>query len=898
MMWKKKQRRREDTRSVADSATAGATTFDFGSPHHRPSGGGGGGRKRGKAHHRNNSIDRGRNSQAVSTGRILFLGGLVVVASVLAVGFNLLLRYSETNLATEQYGSIAERAVESAKAIAERKRMGTRTMAIHAANANPRLEEWPFVTVDGFEDVATSLIETSDGRELGFAPLVTPDLLDDFEDFAYRYFYEERDPPFPNTTAVKPFGRGVWGLDANGVPYHETDGTTSYDSPNQILTPIIQHDMGVHPALLLNIHFGALRGEIIDGIIECSEKRKDDPEVNCGGISDMVILTSQEVEPGPGAIIMQPVYPRFNSTVMAGVVASTIVWDETLQNIFSSEVTGIHCVLKTETQTYTYYIENGIAVSYLEGDRHDTGYDDYRWDIFLTDPASYNRDFSASYTLELYPTEEFFAIYRTKNPLYAALGAFLCIVLTTIAFVLYDFYVRKEFHAKGELLDAKRKFVRFVSHEVRTPLNSVSMGLSLLKEEMGAALGLELGDGPICGNHRVDEANATEWLGLTEEVMVNTKTAIGILNDLLNYDKIELKTLTLEHTIIPIWKLIESMALEFKLPASAKNVSLSLHLAGMTTDQEIKTTGSIIHHLTKDQRNRKVVGDVSRLTQVIRNLLSNALKFNDDGGKIRVLLSWEDIDDSTEEEDSQTFTLKDGEVRKFASSGFLSIAVTDTGAGMSEDQLEDLFQEGVQFNVNELQAGQGSGLGLYISKGIVEQHGGTLDASSDGIGLGTTFTMRLPLFWVPELPPVTALPEDEESPDVRTVAPPTRLSILIVDDSATNRKLLGRLLRNHGHDVVEAVDGKDGVDKMERARSDGKPYDSILMDYEMPVMNGPAACRMMRSLGCDAVIVGISGNVMTEDVEYFKRCGANRVLPKPFRLADLDQLWMEHGLTS
>ena len=91
--------------------------------------------------------------------------------------------------------------------IAERKRMGTRTMAVAASHANPRASSWPFVTIDGFEDVATDLIDTSSGRELGFAPIVRPDQLRGFEEFACSYFYEDRVPVFPNTTATKPFGR-------------------------------------------------------------------------------------------------------------------------------------------------------------------------------------------------------------------------------------------------------------------------------------------------------------------------------------------------------------------------------------------------------------------------------------------------------------------------------------------------------------------------------------------------------------------------------------------------------------------------------------------------------------------------------------------------------------------
>jgi CheY-like chemotaxis protein len=234
--------------------------------------------------------------------------------------------------------------------------------------------------------------------------------------------------------------------------------------------------------------------------------------------------------------------------------------------------------------------------------------------------------------------------------------------------------------------------------------------------------------------------------------------------------------------------------------------------------------------------------------------------------------------------------------------------VTDTGAGMSKVQLSKLFRDGVQFNVNELQSGQGSGLGLYIAKGIVEQHEGTVVASSEGLGCGTTFTMTLPLFQVPDEKPKPELAPSESSyrinessaDTIKRTKPNqstcTYLRILVVDDSGTNRKLLKRLLQNHGHTISDAENGQEAVEVMEQARKSREPFDCILLDYEMPVMNGPEACREMRSLGCDSFIVGVTGNVMAEDVAHFKQCGANGVLPKPFKLTELDQLWLECGV--
>ena len=270
-------------------------------------------------------------------------------------------------------------------------------------------------------------------------------------------------------------------------------------------------------------------------------------------------------------------------------------------------------------------------------------------------------------------------------------------------------------------------------------------------------------------------------------------------------------------------------------------------------------------------------------------------------GDVTVGISWvkktEKMSKKSKEATEVAFILKNGEEVSHAPKGYMKLAVTDSGAGMSEAQLEELFSDGVQFNVNELQAGQGSGLGLYIAKGIMEQHGGTLVASSAGLGKGTTFTMMLPLYHVPEALREKLIKEEVYANSRRAPLDSLCLRILIVDDSTTNRKLLARLLGNRGHICDEAENGEIAVGMADQAMKGGKLYDSILMDYEMPVMNGPDACQKIRDLGCDAFIVGITGNAMEEDLVLFKTRGANGVLPKPFKLAELDQLWVEYDVS-
>ena len=245
------------------------------------------------------------------------------------------------------------------------------------------------------------------------------------------------------------------------------------------------------------------------------------------------------------------------------------------------------------------------------------------------------------------------------------------------------------------------------------------------------------------------------------------------------------------------------------------------------------------------------------------------------------------------------FKRKDGSDVNLLREGRVCVEVVDTGVGMTQEQVAKVFVDGTQFNVNQLQAGKGSGLGMYIAKGICKRHGGSLDCWSKGLGHGTTFTMTMPLYrvTVPHVPlqqENSGISEDKEHDTTEAALEHFPLRVLVVDDSSSNLKLLTRLLANRGHNCDGA---RNGQEALELVREQLDFYDSILMDYEMPVMDGPTACSQMRAIGCSAFIVGISGNIMPEDVAYYKGSGANAVLPKPFKLNLLENLWTEYGVS-
>jgi CheY-like chemotaxis protein len=250
--------------------------------------------------------------------------------------------------------------------------------------------------------------------------------------------------------------------------------------------------------------------------------------------------------------------------------------------------------------------------------------------------------------------------------------------------------------------------------------------------------------------------------------------------------------------------------------------------------------------------------------------------------------------------------------------GHVVITVTDSGPGLSVEQQQALFNQGVQFNPNQLQAGQGSGLGLWISKEIVSLHHGTILVTSEGLGCGSTFEVTIPVV-LREMdirlhPPTTRMmlssspPQTPHTVQGRYVSSlstfhepvpnpdtnPRARHVLVVDDAPSNRKLVSRLLKAKGYICHEAENGADCV-KM--VLSGEHPYELILMDYEMPVLNGPLACQQLRDHRCDLLIIGVTGNVLPEDKAYFIGHGANAVLTKPLNLPELLELIESHQIS-
>lgn len=690
------------------------------------------------------------------------------------------------------------------------------------------------------------------------------------------------------------------------------------------------HNRPVSSSLMYNAYSEEDRGIHLDSMYDCTERHNDTTTTPaCAVVTDMLEL---KLVAGPAGLLFLPVYPANDPSKFVGFASTSIVWALVLTNIVPNSVNGLVCIVSTETTSWTFEIQEGEPVLIGPGDQHDMKYEHYGKSVVLNDIVTGART-SAVYQLTVYPSETMFTEYQSNSPLAVALSFLGVIFLCTLLFFMYDFLMRHEAHQRTLVLNMKRRFVRFISHEIRTPLNTVAVGLELLECELRKGMA-GMKEDPTKKTRGLSSDDIDFLHNVAVEVKENAGIAVSILNDLLNYDKLESGKLSLETRRVNMWELIERTVHQFGIQATNKGINLrltfgsSMPVSGQMAAGDVllaqthtseDTNLSDVECPTKASVNLEsgmvhVVGDEVRLGQVMRNLISNALKFTPQNGTILI--------DVTHRmnglPDAAPMAIAGEIVDDDQRQGSLIIRVTDTGVGLTKEQLSLLFTEGLQFDANKLQHGGGSGLGLSIAKGIVEMHQGTIWAESDGLGHGSTFVVELPLY---ETATKNYNSDDSEDStnretnqslatydcdassldhNIPSSSPSASMRILVVEDSYSSRKMMIRLFEREGHTCVPAENGQEAVrvvmENLQQAvgseTSDRhRPFDTILMDFEMPILNGPDATRQIRALGFTGNIIGVTGNVLSEDVEHFKESGANEVLAKPISLDLVKKHW-------
>ncbi len=310
-----------------------------------------------------------------------------------------------------------------------------------------------------------------------------------------------------------------------------------------------------------------------------------------------------------------------------------------------------------------------------------------------------------------------------------------------------------------------------------------------------------------------------------------------LVDDLLEITRITQNKVKLKKDLVELNHLVSKTVKDYKQMFAEKRVSL-----------EIKSPLKPIH----------LQADATRLTQVLGNLLHNALKFTDGGGQTQVIISQED------------------------NSKQAAIQVKDNGLGIKPELLEDLFQPFTQADTSLEHSSGGLGLGLAIVKGMVELHGGNVMASSEGLGKGAEFTIRLPLNIDDETNQVKELQKDKKISCKRR--------ILVIDDIPDVAEILCSLLLYLGHEVTTAANGVKGISKAKEFKPD-----VILCDIGLPGMNGYEVARNIRRdyKMKDIILIALSGYAQPEDLERSKEAGFNCHLAKPVDLDKLEQILAE-----
>lgn len=359
---------------------------------------------------------------------------------------------------------------------------------------------------------------------------------------------------------------------------------------------------------------------------------------------------------------------------------------------------------------------------------------------------------------------------------------------------------------------AKAEFLAVMSHEMRTPLNGLIGSMELMH------------DTPLSESQQ-------ELLRVME---VSGEILLGHVNSVLDISRTEAGEIRLADTPFNLDRLIEDCI---------------ANQAGVA-----KTGGNVIRHVALSGALGTVRGDPGRLQQIMLNLIGNAVKFTRNG---TITVESERL--------PPTKGQRNGHMIEFR--------VIDTGIGISETDIQRVFEDFETVDSSYGREVSGTGLGLGIARRLTLAMGGSIGVESE-LGAGSVFWLRLPL------PSAEPMPEPAPLAKVQHVAVKTSepMKILVIEDNEINRFLLRRFLQDAEHQVVEAADGIEGVAAAEQTR-----FDLIITDISMPRLDGIEATRRIRAGGASsqARIVALTAHALPEDLERFRKAGMDACLTKP-----------------
>ena len=373
---------------------------------------------------------------------------------------------------------------------------------------------------------------------------------------------------------------------------------------------------------------------------------------------------------------------------------------------------------------------------------------------------------------------------------------------------------------------AKTDFLSNMSHDIRTPMNAIIGMTSLIRHDAG---------------------NKAKVIEYADKIDISSQHLLGIINDVLDMSKIEAGKTVFKYNDFSILNFIQEINTLFHSQTDEKNQTLTI--------------------IKENIRHEWVNGDQVHLMQIFSNLLSNAVKYTQEGGKIQLLVEEYEIKSSV-----------------YAKYHFL---VSDNGMGMSADFKETIFAPFTRAEDSVTNKIQGTGLGMAITKNLVEAMGGTIDVESE-LGQGSCFEVLIDLR-IAEDRSVSSTVQEEKNEQNDNILQGMRF--LCAEDNELNAEILMELLKIEGAECTICENGEKVLETFEQSAPGD--YDMILMDVQMPVMNGYEATKAIRrsshELAKTIPIIAMTANAFSEDIQHSLAAGMNAHVSKPVEMKVLEK---------
>ncbi len=405
---------------------------------------------------------------------------------------------------------------------------------------------------------------------------------------------------------------------------------------------------------------------------------------------------------------------------------------------------------------------------------------------------------------------------------------------------------------------SKSEFLANMSHEIRTPMTAITGFAELLRDEVLCC--------PVCHEHAECEMRQRNQ-HYVETVLANGRHLLEIINDILDLSKIEAGQLEVEAIPFSLRELIDDTYRLIGPRAAAKGLPLRIEYAGALPET--------------------IRSDPTRLRQVLINLLGNSIKFTEQG-EVRLITRL--INAAPEDAERE---LDDGSADA-ATRSLIQFEVRDTGIGMTETQRRRLFQPFTQADSSTTRRFGGTGLGLSISKRLVERLGGAVEVESEP-DRGSVFRVTInpgpladtPLVQFDAHDPVTATSETPPADALADDKPLAQCRLLLAEDGPDNQRLIAAILRKAGAEVAIADNGRTAVNEAIGAMAEGRPFDVILMDVQMPILDGYKATRRLRRRGYQRPIIALTAHAMDTNRDRCISAGCDDFATKPINRKEL-----------